>query len=173
MARLADVLAQIGTRMAYTRKLYSSRGTHMLGIPQGMVQRMGAGRGTIMVLSQPFSGSIIMEPVVAGKESAVGQRTRELGWIIGRSRPERDLAVFGVERMAEPCGCVLCGLWDAVDRVGRAPVCQLCMKELACAVWLRQEPSQAELLLKRATSVGGVELDCGNPEHQHGSEAVE
>lgn len=147
--------------MAYTRRIYTSRNSLMMGFPRAAADRMGVGRGSTVLISQPFSDTVIVEPVSAGALNQRSQSTRELGWIIGRMLPERDLAVFGTSKNVLGLDCQICGLWVSQYRVGDAQVCQFCAKEMACVIWLRSQPSQSELFLKHGSMKAGAPLPGG------------
>lgn len=141
--------------MPTVRKIYRSRGTFMIGIPKPMIDRIGGKRGTTMVLTQPFSSSIILTGVHAGGEGAIGEQTRSIGWLVGQVRPERDLAPLGVWPLGRELPCMICNRWKAIRLIGMAPLCTFCCTELSHAVWLRSSPAQGELTLQQASLMDG------------------
>lgn len=134
----------------------------MISLPKHNLDRMGASKGSHLLVTQPFSQTMILELLAFGESQTGVHQTRELGYIIGMVDGVRELGIFGVEAITDTRLCNCCGRFPAAHRLLRPELCLFCCKEVSHAVSLRQQPSQTELKLKQSQIIGGASaVDTG------------
>jgi hypothetical protein len=141
--------------MGWIRKVYRGRGSYFISLPKGVIEGMGASRGTPVRIEQPFTDTVILGGMERFGMAMYPEMVRCLGWLAGQNGRMPGLAAMYGKRYAgtEPCG--VCRLWQAEHDLGFALVCRMCCQEIGIAIAFRQRPCQPELELKAAAGAGG------------------